>query len=207
MKKKAGPTRTASTPRKSPAVGKTGAAQAAPASPGGKRRGAPKAFSAAQVPVTRSATTRAPLYETHGAACRELYVTQRLHPGEIARRTGVKESTVRTWARRYGWDAARQSALEGPAAMVEDVAAIFKSFVQAATDEARKGKLPNEKFWDNLIKGSAAIERLSGDAHFAAHMTKFVDGLLKYTSANRPDLLPAISELLSGYSTTVLSSR
>ena len=91
--------------------------------------------------------------------------------------------------------------------MVEDVQTIFKKFVKTATENAKKNKLPDQKFWDNLIKGAAAIERLSGDAHFAAHMTKFVDGLLKYTQANRPDLLTAVSELLSGYSNTVLSAR
>ena len=174
-----------------------------------KQRGAPKAFGAKQVPLVKSSPTRAPLFEKYGAVARQMYVEQRLTPPQIEERTKgkVKASTARTWANRYGWDAARQAAVEGPAAMVEDVQTIFKKFVKTATENAKKNKLPDQKFWDNLIKGAAAIERLSGDAHFAAHMTKFVDGLLKYTQANRPDLLTAVSELLSGYSNTVLSAR
>ncbi len=138
-----------------------------------------------------------------------MYVNLRLTPAEIAGRLKgkVQASTVSGWAKRYGWDAARAMRTAAPAAMVEDVQTIFKQFVATATEAAREGRLPNEKFWDNLIKGAAAIERLSGEAHFAAHMTKFVDGLLKYAQTMTPELVPQISELLAGYSTTVLSSR
>lgn len=175
----------------------------------GKRRGAPKAFSAKQVPLEKISPTRSPLFEKYGAQARQMYVELSLTPLEIERRTKgkVRATTVKNWAARQGWEAARRARTDGPAALVEDVQTIFNEFVKAATENLKKGKLPDQKFWDNLIKGAAAIERLSGDAHFAAHMTKFVEGLLKYTQANRPDQVRAVAELLSGYSTTVLSSR
>lgn len=173
-----------------------------------KKRGAPPAFSAPQVPV-EPVGSRSRLFEKYGAAARQMYVEQGLSAREISGRLSgkVAEVTIAKWMRRYSWGHAREAKLKSPEARTASVQELFDQLIETARENAKKGRLPNEKFWDQLIKGARAIERLSGEAHFAAHLTKFVEGVLKYAQSNRPDLVGELTTLLSGYSVTVLTSR
>ncbi len=184
-------------------------AQGAAAAKSGSKRGAPKAFQSRVVPL-EPLVNRSKSFEKYGALARQMWVEQGLSSNEIEARLNrqVRGSTVLKWAKRHGWEAARQAKLQGPEALAEDVRMLFALLIQTARQNAQKSKrLPNEKFWDQLSKGAAAIERISGEAHFASHLTKFVDGLTKYCSANMPEILPDLTKALAGYTGTVLASR